>query len=63
MRRRNTSPDTGGVGALTILDKSSSISNQQPPIADLEHPYRIQPYRYCGMQKDVPNRRSAVADC
>jgi hypothetical protein len=30
-------------GGINILDESSSISNQQPPIADLEHPYAFSP--------------------
>jgi len=49
----------------TIIDAASSeIAATQQPIADLEHPFAISPSALMGiLEKDIPDRRSAVANC
>jgi hypothetical protein len=42
-----------------VRTKLASISNQQHPIADLDYHFALS---FSLMQKDVPNRRSGVAD-
>jgi hypothetical protein len=52
------------IQAINILDESSSISNQQPPIADLEHPYAFSPIDIaeCRRMFQIGDRQLLIAD-